>query len=159
MPVKKLKLSPGPKPSLRAKDLPATRGMLYLVKTELKADLREVRTELKADIHELRTELKAEIQGVRTELKAEIQGVRTELKAEIQELRGEFKTQFLRMDAKFDHVVGEVARLGVLVEEQNANNRIVLEGLTGLWQRQERFESRLVEEVGMAVAAAFARAK
>ena len=63
-----------------------------------------------------------------------LQMVRSELKAEIRELRSEMKAEFNRSDAKLEHVLSEVSRLGVLVEEQNSNNRVVLEGLTGLWQ-------------------------
>jgi hypothetical protein len=56
------------------------------------------------------------------------------------------------MDAKFEtvlaavhHVAAEVARVGVLVEEQNSRNQIVLEGLTGLAQRQDRVELRVTD--------------
>jgi hypothetical protein len=77
---------------------------------------------------------------------------RSELKADVRELRAEMNARFSQMDAKFErvlgavhHVAAEVARIGVLVEEQNSRNRIVLEGLTGLAQRQDRVESRMDE--------------
>ncbi len=34
------------------------------------------------------------------------------------------------------------SRMQLLLEEQNANNRIVLEGLQSLWQRQDSIERR-----------------
>jgi hypothetical protein len=98
-----------------SKDLPATRGMLQLV----------------------RNELKAEIKGGFNRIDA----------------------KFNQVDARFEQVLSEVARIGILVEEQNSNNRVVLEGLSGLWQRQEQFEERLVSEVERTVAAAFVRLK
>ncbi len=81
--------------------------------------LDRTRQELKAEIKGV----KAEIKGVRSELNAKIDGVRSELKAEIASLRA------------------SVERTNLLVEEQNANNRIVLEGLQALWQRQDRLEA------------------
>ncbi len=74
-----------------------------------------------------------------------LQLVRSELKADIRGLSSEMKAGFNQMDSKFEQVRSDVARIGVLVEEQNSNNRIVLEGLTGLWQRQERIEIRAGE--------------
>src|SRR4051812_30210090 len=83
----------------RLKDLPASQGMLQLVRNELKADLRG--------------------------------------------LRAEMKSGFNGADSRFEQVLSEVARVGLHVEEQNSRNQIVLEGLSGLFQRQERVEFRL----------------
>jgi hypothetical protein len=99
-------------PALRltpqTKDLPATQGMMQLVRSELKADFREIRSEM--------------------------------------------KSEFRQVDARFEkvleavhHVASEVVRIGILTEEQNSRNRVVLEGLTGLAQRQDRLEYRVDE--------------
>ncbi len=129
-PRSEMSAPPWPK---RVKDLPATRGMLQLVRGELKADLR----------------------GFRTEVRGEFAKVRSEVKTESAALRAEVS----RLSVKVEGIGTEVARLGVLFEEQNANNRIVLEGLSGLWHRQERIESRITEEVEHAVANAWARSR
>ena len=61
-----------------------------------------------------------------------------------------------KMEAGFSHAMAEStqirselqeikaanSRMELLLEEQNSNNRIVLEGLQALWQRQEKIEQR-----------------
>ncbi len=130
-------------PSAKAADQPATRKMLYLVRGELRGDIKQVRAELSSTWDSLRSE----IQSVRSELKVEIQGVRTELKAEIHALRTELKTDIRSLDTKMDRgfveMRGDLQRMQILIEEQNSNNRIVLEGLQMLWQRQDRTDTRL----------------
>ncbi len=76
--------------------------------------------------------------------------VRDELKADTRELRSEMKSEFKTVDARFDRVdaklermAAEVSRIGMLMEEQNSRNQIVLEGLTAYIQRQERVETRI----------------
>ncbi len=66
------------------------------------------------------------------------------------ELKSEMKSGFRQVDSKLEQVLSEVSRVGLLVEEQNSRNSVVLEGLTGLWDRQKRVESR-VDEVEKSV--------
>jgi septal ring factor EnvC (AmiA/AmiB activator) len=116
--------------------LPATRRMLHLVRDELK------------------NEMKAGFKGVHSEI--------AQFHSEIAQVRSEFgqlRSEMSLVHSEMSQVRSEMARVGVLVEEQNANNRIVLEGLSGLWQRQGQFETRLQEEVARTVAAALVRAK
>jgi len=61
--------------------------------------------------------------------------VRDELKSDIRGLEQKLESNFHKLES------GN-ARMQLLLEEQNANNRIVLEGLQTLWQRQERIEER-----------------
>ena len=63
-------------------------------------------------------------------------GVRDELKSDIRSL--EFK-----VDSRFEKMTAEIHRIGLLVEEQNAKNNIVLDGLTSLFARQERIETKI----------------
>lgn len=102
--MRKTKLKPSqstPTWISKAKDVPATQGMLKLVRSELKA-------EMKAGFRQV-------------------------------------DSKFAQMDSKFEQVLSEVARVGSLVEEQNSRNQIVLEGLTGLFQRQDRLEIQVNE--------------
>jgi hypothetical protein len=135
----------------QASTMPSSRGMLQLVRTELKSDIRAVRSDMKAGF----ARSDGEVATLRSEMKAGFARV----DGEFASVRSEMRSGFSRVDAKLELVVSEVARLGVLVEEQNANNRIVLEGLSSLWQRQDQFESRLTDEVERAVASAFIRHK
>lgn len=48
-----------------------------------------------------------------------------------------------KMDSGFSRIDASILRMEFLLEEQNANNRIVLEGLQSLWQRQDRIDTHL----------------
>src|SRR5258708_4561511 len=78
---------------------------------------------------------------VRDELKFETKALKSEMNA----IKSEMKAGFHRTDAKIEQVLSEVARVGIFVEEQNSRNAIVLEGLSGLWDRQKRVEDRVGE--------------
>ncbi len=70
--------------------------------------------------------------SVRDELMAHTDGKFHEVKAEIHEVKADL--------AKLDKSVHRVA---LLVEEQNNRNKIVLDGLTQLFARQDRVEKKL----------------
>ncbi len=76
-------------PSAQSEDQPATRKMLYLVRDELKGDIRSLEA---------------------------------------------------KIESRFQSMESSHARFQILMEEQNSNNRIVLEGLQALWQRQDKIE-------------------
>ena len=112
MPISK---TPPQKSVPRTQDLPATQGMLQLVRSESKADLRELRSEMKSGFKKIDARF------------------------------NQNDARFDATDAKLERVLSEVSRIGILVEEQNSRNQVVLEGLTGLWQRQDRVETRVDE--------------
>lgn len=109
-----------------ADELPVTRAMLSAVRTELLERVDQVQNKLEAKIHEVR----AEVQEVRAEVH--------EIKADIHEIKG------------------GMARMTLLLEEQNARNKVVLDGLVAVMARQERTETRLdrVEEMVRSLASA-----
>ena len=134
---RKKSLSPIKIPKATAGDHPATRRMLHIVRDELRGEIKLVRSEL---IH-TRDQLRGEIHHVRDELRGEIKLLRDELQGEMKLLRSELKEDIHRLSAEIGEIKVMVHRSNLLVEEQNANNRIVLEGLQTLWQRQERLEA------------------
>ena len=79
--------------------------------------------------------------GVRTELLQRIDAARAELKSEIHEVKAEIH----QVKAEIHEVKAGIARIEVLVEEQNARNRIVLDGITALLSRQDQVEQRVVQ--------------
>ncbi|MGE0763588.1 MAG: hypothetical protein AB7N80_09955 [Bdellovibrionales bacterium] len=91
-------------PPLKAKDVPATAGMLYATRDELKADIRR-------------------------------------LEFNFDKLENKF-------DAKFEILNGRIHQLALLVEEQNARNRVVQDGLDHIFQRQGRIEGEFVKRFG-----------
>lgn len=114
---KKLDLS---MPSARAEDQPATRKMLSLVRDELKSDIRALDQKMESRFQSLDSKFQA--------IESKFQGI---------------DSKFQSIESRFQGVDSRLARMELLFEEQNANNRIVLEGLQALWQRQDRLESRL----------------
>lgn len=115
--------------ALTAAELPVTRAMLG-----------EVRTELLHRIDQAKAELRGEIQAVKTELRAEIQAIKADQYA-------------IRAD---QHAIrADIARIALIVEEQDARNKIVLDALSTFIDRQNRLERRMdqVEETVRALAA------
>lgn len=91
--------------------------------------------------------------AVRDELKEEIRAVKFELKSDIAKLASRFETidsRFEQIDARLFSLEASIAKLAAethrfvcLVEEQNARNTAVIDGLTSLFNRQERVEKKL----------------
>lgn len=81
-----------------------------------------------AMLAEVRTELLLRMDGLENRLMGEIHGVKAEvhgLKAEVQGVKA------------------DVARIGFLIEEQNARNKVVLDALVTFMDRQDRTEQRM----------------
>ena len=115
----------------RAKDVPATQGMLHLVRSELKADVRGLRSEMNSRFDQVDARFD------------QIDSRFSQMDSKFSQMESKFNSKFNQMDSKFEQVLSAVARVGTLVEEQNSRNSVVLEGLTGLWQRQDRLETRM----------------
>ena len=74
--------------------------------------------------------------------------VRTELLERIDQSKSELQAEIHQVKAGLHAVRAEVARIGLLFEEQNARNKVVLDALMALIDRQGRVERRMdqVEE-------------
>ncbi len=90
--------------------------------------------------------------GVRDELKAHVDSKIYGLRAEFIEFRSDIESRLEKIDAKFEVVnskledlTSAVHRMGLLAEEQNNRNKIVLDGLSHLFGRQDRLESQFIE--------------
>src|SRR5262249_36350819 len=125
-----------------ASELPVTRAMLGDVRNELLERIDETKTELRGEIHLVKTELRAEIHQVKTELQAEIHQVKAGLHT-VQIGLNDVQGGLLAVQAGLHGVRGDMARIGFLVEEQNARNKVVLDALTAMMQRQDRVEQRM----------------
>ncbi len=124
----------------QAKDLPATQGIVHLVRKELKEDISSLRHEMKGEFRTVDARFKrvdARFDQVDARFN-EVDARFNEVDAQFNDLRSEFA----HLASKVSHLSSEVTRMCVLMEEQHAKNNIVLEGLTGLFSRQERVEKR-----------------
>ena len=206
--VKKKTLSPIKVPKSNSKDLPASRAMLKLVKSELQeniyqvgesvnnlglrvltvegevkslrqdvVELKDITSDIKIRIDENHKEHKQEFAEVKDLIRdtniridehykehkqefAEVKDMIRDTNIRIDEHYKEHKQEFaevkdlirdtnIRVDnlqMEFRKEISEVKTMihktNLLVEEQSSNNRIVLEGLQMLWERQIRFEDR-----------------
>lgn len=71
--------------------------------------------------------------------------MRSEIKSEVKAGFHAMESRFNQIDSKFELLRSEFARVGVLMEEQDARNKFALEGLTLALQRQERVETRVLD--------------
>ena len=126
-----------------AEDSFVTQKMLYKVRDELKEHSSSLFHGVKSEVHGLKSEvhgLKSEINGV----KSEIHG----LKSEIHEVKSEFqglKKEMHGLKSEVHDIKKSVHRIELLVEEQNNRNKIVLDGLSQLFSRQDRLENNFAE--------------
>lgn len=97
----------------RHDDLPASVGLV-----------KEVRSELLAAIHSTHQELDGKI---------------TQLDGRITQLDG----RVTGVEGKISEVLAVVHRTQALMEEQRSENRIVLDGLKSVMERQDRMEARM----------------
>lgn len=72
-------------------------------------------------------------------------GVRDELKHDITSLQLKGESNFSKLLGEMQQVLSEVRRVGVLVEEQNARNKFVLDGYTLLSDRLDQHQRELKE--------------
>jgi len=68
--------------------------------------------------------------------------VRDELSQKMESGFNSIRSEIHAQRADFQRLEAGNSRMQLLFEEQNANNRIVLEGLQALWQRQDRTDQR-----------------
>ncbi len=106
--------------SAKSDDQPATRKMLKLVRRELIERMDEGFNKMEARF----SSIDARFSGIDSRFNS-------------------IDSRFSSIDARFNNLEGSNARMELLLEEQTANNRIVLEGLQALWQRQDLLEARL----------------
>lgn len=95
---------------VRSKDIPATQGMLYRVRDELKHETVSLRHDMNSGFKHIDARFE-----------------RVEARFE------KIDAQFERVEAKLETVISSVHRVGLIVEEQNARNKYVLDGYAQLW--------------------------
>ncbi len=129
-----------------ADDVPATAGMLRLVRAELLQRMDQAGGELRGEMQQMKGELRGEMQQMKDELRGEMQQMKDELRGEMQQLKKEMSAMNVGLVSVQTDIHGlraDMTRVLCLVEEQNVRNRTVLDGLMGVVARQERVERRV----------------
>lgn len=137
------------------RDLPATQGMVQLVRTELKAEMRAGFKKMDARFAQMEERF-ASHDGRFSRMEerfAEIDGRFAQIDgrfAQIDQRFVQIDQRFAKVDEQFALVhagmaelTAQVSRVAIAVEEQNARNRVVMDALSGLWTRQERLEEKV----------------
>ena len=133
-------------PIPQADDVPATCGLLRAVRNELILRIDHSEVSLRGEMQAIKVELQDEMRAIKVELRQEMQAIKVELQGEIRALRQEVRelqVQVGQIQTTLAQVQVDVARMLVLVEEQNARNKVVLDGLAASFARHERTEERL----------------
>jgi septation ring formation regulator EzrA len=85
------------------------------------------------------------VKEVRSELLAEIRSVRHELGLvhnEVGSVRHELSSRMDKMDSRIESVLAGIHKTQVLMEEQRSENRVVLDGLKSVTDRQDNAEKQ-----------------
>lgn len=72
-------------------------------------------------------------------------GIRNELKSFTRSEVRKVSSKLISVESQHESLKSEIHRLGISIEEQNARNKVVLDGLSNLFYRQERLEKFLEE--------------
>ena len=78
---------------------------------------------------------------VRDELLGKMEAGFSQVSSDISSMRSDISSIRSDMSRMQSEMRSDFSRMQILLEEQNSNNRIVLEGLQAVWQRQDRIES------------------
>lgn len=138
-------------PVLRPEEVPVTQAMLYGVRDELihRMGLMEGRLEPKFDgrfqkIDERFEKIDQRFEKI-DERFEQVDKRFDRMEVAQDKLASEVSRVYTAMGLLRTELSAEISRVGVLVEEQNARNQVVLEGLSGLFRRQEKVESEVSE--------------
>lgn len=127
-------------PSARSEDQPATRKMLALVRDELSQRMDAGFTAVRGEM----AGMKAELRGEMAEMKAELRSEMAEIRADVGHVKTDLSTvafEVSKLSSTVSSMGSTLSRMHLLLEEQRADNRLVLEGLQGLSQRVYRLEN------------------
>lgn len=131
-----------------ARLMPATQGMVRLVRDELVQRIDAAEERSAARDEELRTGI-VELQGRVDALDAKVDALDAKFDAKFDALDAKIDAKFNalahEMRAKFHELHAMRARELALNEEQTAQNGIALEAVTGMIDRQNRLEKSLGE--------------
>ena len=128
-------------PSTSTDAQPVTRKMLQVVRREVKSEIRALSLKMDSKFKELDSKF-FNIDSRFTSIDSRFIALDSRFLA-IDSRFSEQDSKFLRIESKLEDMSAKIERSNLLFEEQNSNNRIVLDGLQALWQRQTRLEQRL----------------
>ncbi len=110
--TKRLGSQKSKKTPVRSKDIPVTQAMLYKVRNDLKHDNFSIRHEMNARFKEVDARFN-----------------------QVDARFNQVDARFEKLESKMEEVLSAVHRVGLLVEEQDARNKYVLDGYAQLYEQ------------------------
>jgi chromosome segregation ATPase len=129
------------RPAERTNAVPATLGMLHDVRDELKSDIRALDHKMNSRFDGLNARF-GEIDARFNKIDARF----SEMDARFNKIDARFDVMSSRLEemhSSLEKMSSRMHQMHLLAEEQNARNKIVMDGLTSLFVRQERGEERI----------------
>ncbi len=123
----------GHKP-LKAKSIPVSEEMLYAVRDQILAEMRSLFKAQEARFEQI------DAQFERMEARFE------QIDARFEQMEARFEqidSRFAKVESKIEKLSSEIHYQTVLIEQQAAENRFVLDGYANLYDRQDRVEEKL----------------
>lgn len=134
----------------RKADVPVTQKMLHLVRDQLQEQMlgteHRLRAEIESSTESVRQEFRSTAESLRQELHSRTESLKQEIHSTRDSLHkdmSEIKVNIETLHADVHDIRSDIHRLGGLIEEQNARNAVVMDGLGILFGRQERVENRM----------------
>lgn len=98
----------------------------------------------------------AQVDSRFAQLEAKFDSKFAEMDSKFEQLEAKFDSRFAQVDlkfaqleakfdSKFDRMMSEMHRIGLLVEEQNARNKFVLDGYTSIVDRLDKHDTEIAE--------------
>jgi chromosome segregation ATPase len=128
---------------LQHDDMPATVGLVNEVRSEVIAEIRSVHHQLDGKISHLDGKI-SQLDGKISHLDGKI----SQLDGKISHLDGKIyhlDGRVSQVEGKVEQVLAVVHRTQALMEEQRGENKIVLDGLKSVMERQDRAEGEAKE--------------
>lgn len=120
-------------PHLKSKDIPVTKEMLFEVRNELKSEVSGTRSDIKS----LEKRMESRFLDIESQFK------KIDIRFLDMESRfAKIDSRLSNMDTKFDDLIATVHKISLLVEDQNARNRYVLDGYGVLTVRLDQHDTR-----------------
>ena len=117
-----------------SKDIPVNLGMLHLVRDELKSSISSLERKMESRFRGMDAKF-AGIDSKFAEMDSKFAGMDSKFAG--------IDSKFAALDSKMASMDSRLHQMQLMMEEQNARNRIVMDGLTSLFARQERSEDRI----------------
>ncbi len=118
----------------RHEDLPASVGLVKLVRSELRHDLKAMEKRIDSKLHKI-DEKFHKIDEKFHKMDERMSGLDSRMSG----LDGRMDS----LEAKMEENIASTHRIEAIVEEQRSENRIVLDGIKAMIEKQERVDERM----------------